>query len=108
MAAPAADFRNVTKDYHLGPLGLGRRRAVTDASLTVDAGQVFGLLGPNRAGKTTLVKVLLTLCRATSGTVHRLGAPAAGPRTPGPRRVVDAEHAFPPPPSPPALLGYFR
>ena len=31
-------------------------------SLTVPAGGAFGLLGPNRAGKTTLVKLLLSLC----------------------------------------------
>ncbi len=36
-------------------------------------GSVFALLGPNRAGKTTLVKALLSLCRPTSGTILRMG-----------------------------------
>ncbi len=36
---------------------------------------MFALLGPNRAGKTTLVKILLGLCRATGGSVQRLGQP---------------------------------
>ena len=47
-------------------LGLSKRRALADVTLTIPAGQVFGLLGPNRAGKTTLVKILLTLCCPTS------------------------------------------
>ncbi len=38
---------------------------------------MFGLLGPNRAGKTTLVKALLSICRPTSGTILRLGRDAA-------------------------------
>ena len=40
-----------------------------------------GLLGPNRAGKTTLVKMLLTLCRATAGRILRLGRPVQDRRT---------------------------
>jgi ABC-2 type transport system ATP-binding protein len=38
---------------------------------------VFALLGPNRAGKTTLVKLLLALGRPTEGKVARLGKPAS-------------------------------
>ena len=42
-------------------------------SFKVRGGCVFGLLGPNRAGKTTLVKTLLSICRPTAGTILRLG-----------------------------------
>ncbi|HEV2971020.1 MAG TPA: ABC transporter ATP-binding protein [Pirellulales bacterium] len=42
-------------------------------SLSISAGEVFGLIGPNRAGKTTLVKILLSICRPTSGRIWRLG-----------------------------------
>lgn len=42
--------------------------AVDDLTLTVDAGQVFGLLGSNGAGKTTVMKMLTTLLPPTSGT----------------------------------------
>jgi ABC-2 type transport system ATP-binding protein len=35
------------------------------------------VLGPNRAGKTTLLKVLLGLCRPSGGRVYRLGRPAS-------------------------------
>jgi ABC-2 type transport system ATP-binding protein len=73
----AAAFEHVGKVY---PTGWSRRRgtrAVADVNLQVPAGQVFGLLGPNRAGKTTLVKLLLALGRPTEGKVSRLGKPAS-------------------------------
>ena len=100
---PAAEFVHVTKDYALGVLGPAKRRALTDVTLTVAAGQVFGLLGPNRAGKTTLVKVLLTLCRADGrrrsaarragrATARRWPASATSTRTtPFPRYLTPAE-----------------
>lgn len=72
MSAPAvAQFHRVCKQYGSWP----RRgvRALTDIDLTVPAGQIFGLVGPNRAGKSTLVKLLLSLCQPTSGHITRLG-----------------------------------
>jgi ABC-2 type transport system ATP-binding protein len=72
----AVAFANVGKVY---PTGWSRRRgtrAVSNVTLQIPAGQVFALLGPNRAGKTTLVKLLLALARPTEGTVTRLGKPA--------------------------------
>ena len=47
--------------------------AVTDLSLEVARGEVFGFLGPNGAGKTTTIKMLLGLCRPTSGSAIILG-----------------------------------
>jgi ABC-2 type transport system ATP-binding protein len=55
--------------------------AVRDVELAVPAGQVFALLGPNRAGKSTLVKMLLTICRPSSGTITRFGRPGHDRRT---------------------------
>jgi ABC-2 type transport system ATP-binding protein len=104
---PAAEFARVTKDYPLGLLGLSKRRALTDVSLTIPAGQVFGLLGPNRAGKTTLVKILLTLCRATTGAVQRLGEPVGARRTLARVGYVHENHAFPRYLTPAALLEYY-
>lgn len=107
MTAPAAVFEHVTKDYQTGPLGLSRRRALTDVSLTIPSGQVYGLLGPNRAGKTTLVKILLTLCRANSGSVTRLGAPVGDRRTLARVGYVHENHSFPRYLTPTALLEYY-
>jgi len=68
----AVRFDNVTKVYSAG---LWRRgiRALDGVSLSIAQGEVFGLVGPNRAGKTTLVKILLSICRPTSGRIIRLG-----------------------------------
>jgi len=41
--------------------------AVNDVSFSVDQGEVFGLLGPNGVGKTTVINILCTLSRPTSG-----------------------------------------
>jgi len=73
----AATFENVGK---LFPTGWSRRRgtqALKSVTLHVPEGVVFGLLGPNRAGKTTLVKLLLALGRPTTGSVNRFDRPAA-------------------------------
>jgi ABC-2 type transport system ATP-binding protein len=78
---PLVAFDEVSKWY---PVGLLRREslaAVTDVTFRIEPGQVFGLLGPNRAGKTTLVKLLLSLCRPTAGRVLRLGLPAGDRQT---------------------------
>lgn len=46
----------------------GKITAVDDVSISIKAGEVFGLLGRNGAGKTTLIKMLTTLLPPTSGT----------------------------------------
>ena len=55
-------------------------QALTDLTLDVPAGTVFGFLGPNGAGKTTALKVLAGLARATAGsaTVNGVAVSAAG------------------------------
>ena len=49
---------------------------LTDISLTVERGELFGLIGLNGAGKTTLIRCLVNLLRPTTGTItfnaHRL------------------------------------
>jgi ABC-2 type transport system ATP-binding protein len=77
MTRPIVEFQNVSKTYHLGLLRRRTIHALRDVSFKVRGGCVFGLLGPNRAGKTTLVKALLSICRPTAGTILRLGRDAA-------------------------------
>ncbi|MBI1737048.1 MAG: ABC transporter ATP-binding protein [Candidatus Rokubacteria bacterium] len=45
------------------------RLAVDDLSLTVDAGEIYGLIGPNGSGKTTTVKLSTGLYRPSAGRV---------------------------------------
>ncbi len=47
--------------------------AVRGLDLTVEAGGVFGFLGPNASGKTTTIRLLLGLVRPDSGTLRVLG-----------------------------------
>jgi ABC-2 type transport system ATP-binding protein len=91
----AAEFLNVSKTYEDA---LFRRRAVqavSDVTFRVEPGEVFGLLGPNRAGKTTLIKLLLSLCRPTSGEVRRHGEPLSDRSTLARVGYVHENHAFP-------------
>ena len=108
MAAPAAaEFTNVSKVYDVGLVRRRSIQAVRDVSLRVERGEVLGLLGPNRAGKTTLVKVLLSLCRPTGGSVERLGRPLADRSTLARVGYVHENHAFPRYLSAAALLEYY-
>jgi|SRR4051794_16936555 ABC-2 type transport system ATP-binding protein len=49
--------------------------ALTDLTLTVPAGSIFGFLGPNGAGKSTTIKLLAGLTRPTSGSASVAGIP---------------------------------
>jgi ABC-2 type transport system ATP-binding protein len=51
----------------------GDRVALDGVTMTVGAGELFGLLGPNGGGKTTLFRVLTTTIPPTSGTARVLG-----------------------------------
>ena len=53
--------------------GANIARAVDDVSLTIDRGDIFGIIGYSGAGKSTLVRLINALERPTSGTVTVLG-----------------------------------
>ena len=46
----------------------GRVKALDDVSFSVDKGEVFGLIGPDGAGKTTMFRILCTLLLPEQGT----------------------------------------
>ena len=48
----------------------GRRRALSHVSLACKAGEIVGLLGPNAAGKSTLLAVAATAIQPSSGEVR--------------------------------------
>ena len=70
-----ADFAD--GDFAVATHGLTKRFkaqvAVNALDLMVPRGAVFGFLGPNGSGKTTTIRMLLGLIRATSGRHHLLG-----------------------------------
>ncbi len=60
------EIDQVTRKY-------GKKVAVSDLSLRVEAGEVFAFLGPNGAGKTTTIKMMVGLLQPTSGTLRICG-----------------------------------
>src|SRR4051794_4413772 len=90
-----AEFDEVVKEYPTSWLRQRPLRAVAGVSFRVESGEVFGLLGPNRAGKTTLVKLLLSLCRPTAGQVRRFGRPVTDRSTLARVGYVHENPAFP-------------
>jgi len=68
------EIKDLTKIYRsLDFWKNDRTVGIESINLTVNKGEVFGLLGLNGAGKTTLMKVILGLLKPTSGSVTMLG-----------------------------------
>ena len=65
------DVRNITKAF-------GSFKAVDDASVGVQPGEILGLIGPNGAGKSTFFNCLTGDLYPTSGTVHFEGRDVTG------------------------------
>jgi ABC-2 type transport system ATP-binding protein len=105
--AHVAEFSGVSKTYGGGWLRNRAVQAVRNVSFQIRAGEVFALLGPNRAGKTTLVKILLSLCRASEGQVRRLGQPGSDRSTLARVGYMHEKHAFPPYLTAAGLLEYY-
>jgi len=53
----------------------GQRQALDGLDMVVEPGQVHGFLGPNGSGKTTTLRALLGLVRASGGRMRLLGRP---------------------------------
>src|SRR6476646_10279403 len=67
-AAPAIELHDLGHTYATGS------GALVDLSLEVSLGEIFGLLGPNGGGKTTLFRILATLMVPTDGHAIIAGA----------------------------------
>jgi ABC-2 type transport system ATP-binding protein len=63
-APPALEAKNIGRLYK------SSGRGVSDVSLSVAPGEVFGLMGPNGSGKSTLLRILSTAIAPDSGTFH--------------------------------------
>ncbi|MFO0809610.1 MAG: ABC transporter ATP-binding protein [Gemmataceae bacterium] len=66
MTSPAIDIHDAT-------IRFGSFTAVDSVSLSVETGEVFGMLGPNGSGKTTLIRALCGLIELSNGTASVLG-----------------------------------
>ena len=63
---PAITLAGVTRRFAGAP-------ALVDVSLEVEAGEMFGLIGPDGAGKTTAIRLMCGLLRPDAGSVRVLG-----------------------------------
>ncbi|WP_081211851.1 ABC transporter ATP-binding protein [Salegentibacter sediminis] len=59
-------IKNISKSYK-------KLKALDDVSLEIEQGELFGLIGPDGAGKTTLFRILTTLLFADEGTASVAG-----------------------------------
>jgi ABC-2 type transport system ATP-binding protein len=66
MNEPAVTIRGLTKTF-------GGREVIRNCSMTVEKGTIYGFLGKNGAGKTTVFKILLGLLQPTAGEATILG-----------------------------------
>ena len=104
---PAVQFDGVGKIYPRGGFGRPPILALSGVTFEVPRGQVLGLLGPNRAGKTTLLKILLSVTRPTEGKVIRFGKPWKDRRGLARIGYVHENHAFPKYLTATELLNYY-
>ncbi len=56
-------IENISKSY-------GKVQAVKNVSFSVKSGELFGLIGPDGAGKSSLIRMITTLLLSDSGTIH--------------------------------------
>ncbi len=82
------ETRDLRKNYR-------KIEALRGVSLSVQQGEIYGLLGQNGAGKTTLVKILLGITRGWHGDARLLGAPAGAAHVRGRVGYLPEDHRFP-------------
>jgi ABC-2 type transport system ATP-binding protein len=107
MPTTVAEFADISKTYRAPLRPRATVRALCGISFAIQPGEVFALLGPNRAGKTTLVKILLGLCRPSGGRVLRLGHPITQRNTLARVGYMHENQAFPRYLSATSLLNFY-
>lgn len=65
----AIQIRNVSKTF-------GSHRAVSDLTLDVPTGSIYGFIGPNGSGKTTTIRMILNILVPDTGAITVLGQPS--------------------------------
>ncbi len=97
---PVIATHEVVKHY-------GRIEALRGVSLTVERGEIFGLLGQNGAGKTTLIKILLGITKMTAGSGELLGQPVGAVSVRRKVGYLPEDHRFPDYHSGASLLDFY-
>lgn len=69
MIEPTVELRDVVRRYQ----GQPPVESLRGVSLTIEAGELVGVVGPSGSGKTTLLHIMGTLDRPTSGSVRIAG-----------------------------------
>lgn len=69
----AIELKDLTKRY-----GRAKALAVDGISLEIKAGEVYGFLGANGAGKSTTIRTIMDFIRPTSGTIRLMGQDTSG------------------------------
>ncbi len=87
------EVKNLSKFY-------GSTKAVNDISLSIGKGELFGLLGPNGSGKTTMIKMLTGQIKPTSGSLRVHGVDVLE----NPIRVRELVGVIPEQETPPSFL----
>jgi ABC-2 type transport system ATP-binding protein len=85
---PVIEIKNLVKQY-------GKIEALRGVSLGVEKGEIFGLLGQNGAGKTTMVKILLGITKPSFGEASLLGEPVGTPAVRKRVGYLPEDHRFP-------------
>ena len=67
---PILSIEGISKSY-------GNIQALQNVSYEVPKGAVFGLLGPNGSGKTTMLSIILDVLKANTGTFNWFGKPGS-------------------------------
>ncbi|MGH7355403.1 MAG: ABC transporter ATP-binding protein [Candidatus Rokuibacteriota bacterium] len=74
---PLVEVRDLAFAYGAASLAHARPFALADVSFEVREGEVFGLIGPNSAGKTTLLRLLTRVLEPARGEIRLDGRPLA-------------------------------
>ena len=56
------EFKNLSKNY-------GTKQALVDVNIKFEKGKIYGLLGPNGSGKTTMIKIINDLLQPSGGEI---------------------------------------
>ena len=85
---PVLATHNLIKNY-------GRIEALKGVTLTVNKGEIFGMLGQNGAGKTTLIKIMLGITKLSYGSAELLDQPVGYSQVLTRVGYLPEDHRFP-------------